>query len=205
MEGLMLVKRVPSPGLAVGREVAARNHLPAAKVSALGARAASASEGSAVEASAAKQSYKLSMGLRRLWPREGVASAEEGGEVTTPEKAEELKIETAAGEQRQDDWVSKILRVKSMWAEREERTANGDREASAVGDGDRCVGCGGSGVGEADDSEGCFVGDEVEEKMEFDRESFSRLLRRVPLLEMEVYSKMAYLGSLAYIVSMIKV
>ncbi|RWW46849.1 hypothetical protein BHE74_00047202 [Ensete ventricosum] len=215
MDGLMLMKGVPSTGLAVGRDVAARHHLPAAKVYALGPRAAAGSDGNTVEASApcvaAKRSYVFPLRLRRLWPDEGEAVADKGSdEVAAAEKVEksvaleeeEQEAVTEVAEHRRDNWVLKILRVTSMWAERGEPEAGGDREVAAVEDGDRCVGCESS---LEDGSEGCVVEDEEEEKKVFDRESFSRLLRRVSLAEAELYAKMAYLGSLAYIVSKIKV
>ncbi|CAD5171755.1 phospholipase A1 PLIP2, chloroplastic-like [Musa acuminata AAA Group] len=214
MDGLMLMKGVPSTGLAVGRDVASRHHLPAAKVYALGPRAAAGSGGNVVEASAAgvaaKRSYMFPLPLRRLWPDGGGAVADKGSDdVAAAEKVEksvaleeeEQEAVAEVAEHRRDNWVLKILRVTSMWAEREEPEAGGDREVAAVEDGDRCVGCESS---PEDGSEGCVVEDEEEEKMVFDRESFSRLLRRVSLVEAELYSKMAYLGSLAYIVSKIK-
>ncbi|CAL9753574.1 unnamed protein product [Musa acuminata subsp. burmannicoides] len=216
MDGLMLMKGVPSTGLAVGRDVASRHHLPAAKVCALGARAAAGSGGNAVEASAAgvaaKRSYMFPLPLRRLWPDGGGAVADKGSDdvaaaekveksVALEEEEEQQEAVAEVAEHRRDNWVLKILRVTSMWAEREEPEAGSDREVAAVEDGDRCVGCESS---PEDGSEGCVVEDEEEEKMVFDRESFSRLLRRVSLVEAELYAKMAYLGSLAYIVSKIK-
>ncbi|CAL9162268.1 unnamed protein product [Musa hybrid cultivar] len=216
MDGLMLMKGVPLTGLAVGRDVASRHHLPAAKVYALGPRAAAGSGGNVVEASAAgvaaKRSYMFPLPLRRLWPDGGGAVADKGSDdvaaaekveksVALEEEEEEQEAVAEVAENRRDNWVLKILRVTSMWAEREEPEAGGDREVAAVEDGDRCVGCESS---PEDGSEGCVVEDEEEEKMVFDRESFSRLLRRVSLVEAELYAKMAYLGSLAYIVSKIK-
>ncbi|CAL9178447.1 phospholipase A1 PLIP2, chloroplastic-like [Musa acuminata AAA Group] len=216
MDGLMLMKGVPSTGLAVGRDVASRHHLPAAKVCALGPRAAAGSGGNVVEASAAgvaaKRSYMFPLPLRRLWPDGGGAVADKGSDdvaaaekveksVALEEEEEQQEAVVEVAEHRRDNWVLKILRVTSMWAEREEPEAGGDREVAAVEDGDRCVGCESF---PEDGSEGCVVEDEEEEKMVFDRESFSRLLRRVSLVEAELYAKMAYLGSLAYIVSKIK-
>ncbi|RWV88453.1 hypothetical protein GW17_00049453, partial [Ensete ventricosum] len=130
-----------------------------------------------------------------------VAAAEKVEKSVALEEEEQEAV-TEVAEHRRDNWVLKILRVTSMWAEREEPEAGGDREVAAVEDGDRCVGCESS---LEDGSEGCVVEDEEEEKKVFDRESFSRLLRRVSLAEAELYAKMAYLGSLAYIVSKIKV
>ncbi|URD80467.1 Lipase (class 3), partial [Musa troglodytarum] len=213
MDGVMLMKGAPSRGLAVGRDVGARQHHPAAKVSTLGPRAAAgAGGGSAAEASGpaadARHSYMFPLRLDRLWPgrRGAVAGKRKASEETAvAERAEDSQVlKEVPAEQRSDNWVLKILRVRSVWAEREGAAAGGgDREAAAVEDGDRCVGCGSG--GHEDGSEGCVIdGVEEEEKLVFDRESFSRLLRRVSLVETELYAKMAYLGSLAYIVSKIK-
>ncbi|XP_064945320.1 phospholipase A1 PLIP2, chloroplastic isoform X2 [Musa acuminata AAA Group] len=213
MDGVMLMKGAPSPGLAVGRDVGARQHHPATKVSTLGPRAAAgAGGGSAAEASgpaaAARHSYMFPLRLDRLWPgrRGAVAGKRKGSEeAAVAERAEDSQVlKELPAEQRSDNWVLKILRVRSVWAEREASAAGGgDREAAAVEDGDRCVGCGSG--GHEDGSEGCVIdGVGKEEKLVFDRESFSRLLRRVSLVETELYAKMAYLGSLAYIVSKIK-
>ncbi|RWW83482.1 hypothetical protein BHE74_00008011 [Ensete ventricosum] len=216
MDGVMLMKGASSPGLAVGRDVGARQHHPAAKVSTLGPRAAAgAAGGSAVEASgppaAGRHSYVFPLRLDRLWPgrRGAVAGKRKGSvETTVAERAEDSQVlKEVPSEHRSDNWVLKILRARSVWAEREGAAAgDGDREAAAVEDGDRWVGCGSG--GHEDGSEGCVVDgveEEEKEKLVFDRESFSRLLRRVSLVETELYAKMAYLGSLAYIVSKIKV
>ncbi|RRT53190.1 hypothetical protein B296_00017790 [Ensete ventricosum] len=216
MDGVMLMKGASSPGLAVGRDVGARQHHPAAKVSTLGPRAAAgAGGGSAVEASgppaAGRHSYVFPLRLDRLWPgrRGAVAGKRKGSvETTVAERAGDSQVlKEVPSEHRSDNWVLKILRARSVWAEREGAAAgDGDREAAAVEDGDRWVGCGSG--GHEDGSEGCVVDgveEEEKEKLVFDRESFSRLLRRVSLVETELYAKMAYLGSLAYIVSKIKV
>ncbi|RWW23154.1 hypothetical protein GW17_00012617 [Ensete ventricosum] len=216
MDGVMLMKGASSPGLAVGRDVGARQHHPAAKVSTLGPRAAAgAGGGSAVEASgppaAGRHSYVFPLRLDRLWPgrRGAVAGKRKGSvETTVAERAEDSQVlKEVPSEHRSDNWVLKILKARSVWAEREGAAAgDGDREAAAVEDGDRWVGCGSG--GHEDGSEGCVVDgveEEEKEKLVFDRESFSQLLRRVSLVETELYAKMAYLGSLAYIVSKIKV
>lgn len=96
-------------------------------------------------------------------------------------------------------WVLKILRVGSLFAEGEQKkreaidgALEGDEMEMDVNGDDRCVDC------------GCACGDE-ETTAEFDRESFSRLLRRASLMETRLYAKMSYLGSLAYCIPRIKV
>ncbi|KAL8557847.1 hypothetical protein ACS0TY_005084 [Phlomoides rotata] len=54
-------------------------------------------------------------------------------------------------------------------------------------------------------NEECVVcDDEDDEQIEFDRESFSKLLRKVPLAESRLYAQLSYLGSLAYAIPKIK-
>ncbi|CBI36930.3 unnamed protein product, partial [Vitis vinifera] len=85
---------------------------------------------------------------------------------------------SAASEGRSESWVMKILHVRSRWRE---------QEASV-----ECC-------------DGCRVDDEEEKKeVQFDRDSFSRLLRRVSLPEAKLYAQMSYLGNLAYTIPRIK-
>ncbi|WOL10292.1 hypothetical protein Cni_G19047 [Canna indica] len=203
MDGLMLMKGAPSPGLVVG----VQHHQPTAKVIALGSRAAAVGGGRALETST-RRSYMFPFRLWRLWPGGREALAEKGSKVAAAanvedseaRKGERLTAATAA-EQRGSNWLLKILRVSSMWS-KNEQVARGAQEEVFLEEADTCVGCGNR--CQEDGSEGCVVDGDGEENMVFDRESFSRLLRRVSLVEAELYAKMAYLGSLAYMVSKIK-
>lgn len=60
--------------------------------------------------------------------------------------------------------------------------------------------------GDDDDNEECDVCrvDEEEDQVQFDRDSFSKLLRRVSLAEAKLYAQMSYLGHLAYSIPKIK-
>ncbi|XP_008781074.1 phospholipase A1 PLIP2, chloroplastic [Phoenix dactylifera] len=219
MDGLRLIRGIAAPGFAVGVDARGHHHHPPAKVSAVAPRGAGGG-GSAVETTAvpSQQSYLFPRPLRRLWPGAGGGGLEAGREeIVVEEKTggeEEAVAEAAAAavNRRRGNWVLNILRVRSLWAEEgegermveereeEEKVMDGDDPAvAAVDEGDRCVGCGG-----ADDSEGCVVGEGNEEPMVFDRESFSRLLRKVSLAEVEIYAKMSYLGNLAYIIPKMK-
>ncbi|XP_010556701.1 PREDICTED: uncharacterized protein LOC104825944 [Tarenaya hassleriana] len=104
------------------------------------------------------------------------------------------------------NWVLKILHVNSTWRD-DEKKNNGDEveeeeeQEEGVDDAVSCV----------DDGDGCDVcsiddddDDDKEKKFQFDRESFSRLLKRVSLNEAKLYAQLSYLGSLAYSVSKIK-
>ncbi|KAL5069049.1 hypothetical protein RYX36_019936 [Vicia faba] len=99
------------------------------------------------------------------------------------------------GEGRRENWVLKILHVKSVWkGERgNEREGTENGENNGGGDDEVCDGC----AVENDD-------DEKGEDFEFDRGSFSKMLRRVSLAEARLYAQMSHLGSLAYSIPNIK-
>ncbi|CAL9213449.1 unnamed protein product [Arabidopsis halleri] len=116
--------------------------------------------------------------------------------------AEETAVEMDT-ERRNGSWVLKILDVQSMWRDREEEEEDEDDDEEEE-DEDEDV--------ESDDAVygGCDVcsvleddGDEAN-KFQLDRESFTKLLRRVTLPESKLYAQMSYLGNLAYSISKIK-
>lgn len=103
------------------------------------------------------------------------------------------------------NWVLKILQVKSLWEDDRKGSFDGvneevrkEGEAALVNDEEEeCDVCR---AGDDDDEE-----EEVGEKeIKFDRDSFSRLLRRASLAEAKMYEKMSYLGNLAYCIPDIK-
>ncbi|XP_058083026.1 phospholipase A1 PLIP2, chloroplastic-like [Magnolia sinica] len=105
---------------------------------------------------------------------------------------------------RSGNWVLKILRIGSLWAaekarksntveERKDNEATSDRSCC-----DCCCCCGEEG------SDVCGVGYGEEEVEGFERESFSKMLRRVSLAEARAYAQMSYLGNLAYRIPKIK-
>lgn len=104
------------------------------------------------------------------------------------------------------NWVLKILHVTSLWKDREEMeqeqgqglekqmdaAVNGqpnDNREDLDEDEEEC--------------EACKINDDDE--IEFDGDSFSRLLRKVSLAEAKLYAQMSYLGTLAYCIPKIKV
>ncbi|EHA8591533.1 phospholipase A1 PLIP2, chloroplastic [Cocos nucifera] len=224
MDGLRLIRGIAAPGFAVGVDPCGHHHYPPAKVSAVAPYVASGG-GSGVETTAvpSQQSYLFLRPLRRLWPgagggglevgREEVVVEEKTGGLEEAEEEEEEEAAAAAVDRRRGNWVLNILRVRSLSAgeveeerragevEEEEKVVDGDDQAvAALEEGDRCVGCGG-----ADESGGgCVVGEGNDEPMVFDRESFSRLLRKASLAEVELCAKMSSLGKLAYIIPKIK-
>ncbi|WJZ90443.1 hypothetical protein VitviT2T_009586 [Vitis vinifera] len=151
-------------------------------------------------------SFKYS--LKSLWPGgKGyyaigiddavlVDNGEKGGDAV-----EEGVSGSAASEGRSESWVMKILHVRSRWRE-QEASVEVDQKSECDDDHED----------DGDDEEeeekccdGCRVDDEEEKKeVQFDRDSFSRLLRRVSLPEAKLYAQMSYLGNLAYTIPRIK-
>ncbi|KAK1279172.1 hypothetical protein QJS04_geneDACA007122 [Acorus gramineus] len=143
-----------------------------AKVSAVSGSGMSSSERAPQAAAGAPRARPYtnvkSWQMRRLWP--GNDEGAHGGEE-----------EVGRG-----NWVLKILRVGSIWAGRGKGVVlEGEEEEEVEETIGRSGCCGGDG------SEGCDVGEE--EEMEFDRDSFSKLLRRVSLVEAKLYAKLSYL------------
>ncbi|KAJ8623334.1 hypothetical protein MRB53_031863 [Persea americana] len=202
---------ISAPHVAVPGGLDLRTH--PAQVSALGRGTGvpATSNGIAVESPAtAKSSFTAP--LRSLWPATGERrndgnapedSVVDGGEREGEEEeveGEEFEVPPRS-EKRRGNWVLKILHITSLWSDRRRRSEEeGQREEQeddvVVSDPSRCSCC------DEDDSDLCRVGEGKEEK--FDKESFSRLLRRVSLVEAKVYAQMSYLGSLAYSIPKIK-
>nr|POF04930.1 lipase [Quercus suber] len=117
------------------------------------------------------------------------------------EQEEEEEEEDFHKREKIENWVLKILHVRSLWKERAEaglvleveKEEKVEQEGVAVGE------------EEEEDCELCSVADHDDEKqVGFDRDSFSRLLRRVSLAEARLYAQMSYLGNLAYSIPKIK-
>ncbi|CAN8295889.1 unnamed protein product [Cochlearia groenlandica] len=118
--------------------------------------------------------------------------------------AEETAAVDLETERRNGSWVLKILDVQSMWRdedeeneedkdENDEEEEEDEEEVLAEEDG----GCGDvCSILEDDGDKG--------NKFHLDRESFSKLLKRVSLQESKLYAQMSYLGNLAYSISKIK-
>uniref|UniRef100_A0A7C9EK65 Galactolipase n=1 Tax=Opuntia streptacantha TaxID=393608 RepID=A0A7C9EK65_OPUST len=107
------------------------------------------------------------------------------------------------------NWVLKILHVNSLWLSEKQGKAGGE-EGESEGQNGNCPPSSSSSSSCSDDNEeggGCRVCDDDDErgKLEFDRDSFSKLLKKVSLAEARLYAQMSYLGSLAYEIPKIKV
>ncbi|XP_019163527.1 PREDICTED: uncharacterized protein LOC109159869 isoform X2 [Ipomoea nil] len=102
-------------------------------------------------------------------------------------------VKRRAAEQK-DSWVMKILRVRSL--------RNGGHKSCGLGNSEAAKIEGRiSDAGE--ESDVCAVDDD-DDKIEFDRDSFSKLLCRVSLKEAKLYARLSYLGNLAYSIPQIK-
>lgn len=118
----------------------------------------------------------------------------DSGDSRTPIAEEET-------ERRNGSWVLKILDVQSLWRdgeviEEEDDEEEEDEEEEPNDDV----------LSPEDDEDGCDVSSILEDdKFKLDRDSFSKLLKRVSLPESKLYAQMSYLGNLAYSISKIKV
>jgi len=104
--------------------------------------------------------------------------------------AENVNRVVEEGDGQNGNWVFKVFDLNSVWKE-EKKSGDNDEEECDV----------------------CRVDEEVDEEddenedeeIKFDRESFSRMLRRVTLVEARMYAHMSHLGNLAYSIPNIKV
>ncbi|KAA8549100.1 hypothetical protein F0562_000784 [Nyssa sinensis] len=149
--------------------------------------------------------------LRSLWPGGGkrydAMSVDDA--VLVEEKEQEKggvvgSGDGDSGEGQKGNWVLKILHVKSLWRAEgkggiEELIEKTEEETGAVND----QNCQHSDYGDQE-CDVCRVDDDGDDKIEFDRDSFSKLLRRVSLAEARLYAQMSYLGTLAYSIPQIK-
>ena len=115
----------------------------------------------------------------------------DSGDSRTP-IAEETETE-----RRNGSWVLKILDVQSLWRDGEvqedEEDEDEDEDEEELND-----------VVSPEEDGGCDVSYE-ENRFKLDRDSLSKLLKRVSLPESKLYAQMSYLGNLAYSISKIKV
>ncbi|CAH8336673.1 unnamed protein product [Eruca vesicaria subsp. sativa] len=116
--------------------------------------------------------------------------------------AEETPAVEMETERRNGSWVLKILDVQSLWrdgeviVEEEKEEDDEDEEEEVKGEANDAV-------SPEEEDGGCDVCYE-ENKFKLDRDSFSKLLKRVSLHESKLYAQMSYLGNLAYSISKIK-
>ncbi|XP_058740685.1 phospholipase A1 PLIP2, chloroplastic-like [Vicia villosa] len=100
--------------------------------------------------------------------------------------AKNMVVAETEGEGKNANWIFKVFDLNSVW--------RGGRESGDDDDDDDDEECDVCSVGE----------DEDEEEVWFDRESFSRMLRRVTLVEARMYAHLCHLGNFAYSIPNIK-
>ena len=136
--------------------------------------------------------------LESLWPAQRANRTFSGlsldDAVLTDNVETKTDGEDGGAESQRGNWVLKILHVKSVWkGEQGNEKEGADNSDQSNGDDDEvCATCA------VDDD------DEKKEDFEFDKDSFSKMLRRVSLAEAKLYAQMSHLGSLAYSIPNIK-
>lgn len=98
------------------------------------------------------------------------------------------------------NWIERLLQIRSHWRIKQQK---GGIESEIYADHDETAEsfCGG-------DDGGCEVDyyeSEDEGELSFDTESFSRFLVQVPLSNTKVFSQLAFLSNMAYVIPEIKV
>ncbi|KAJ9171745.1 hypothetical protein P3X46_015064 [Hevea brasiliensis] len=194
-----------APSISVSGALEARSN--ASQVSAV-AREKSTTVAAAPPQKAASM-FSFRYPLQSLWPGGGQSNRYKGVAVDDAVLVDHVETRNGTGEDAQDrtmgssegrkgNWVLKILHVRSLWKEEEEqrsRSGEGPIEGASNDAVDN---------EEEEECDVCRVEDDDDKEIEFDTDSFSRLLRKVSLAEAKLYSQMAYLGSLAYTIPKIK-
>ncbi|KAG2320292.1 hypothetical protein Bca4012_053357 [Brassica carinata] len=118
-----------------------------------------------------------------------------GGIASRKPMAEEASAVEMETERRNGSWIlKKILDVQSMWRDGEvEEDEDDDDQGDEELDDDVLS------EDEDEDEDG-----DKEDRFQMQRESFSKLLKRVSLSESKLYAQLSYLGNLAYSISNIK-
>lgn len=121
-----------------------------------------------------------------------------GGGMRLVEPAEESDEEVVAGseeegigQEKRANWVARILELRRRWRDRQHKV-DGVEEEDKEG-------------GEEDGYCGVSYESEEEEEGEWDRESFESLLGRVPWSDEKLFSQLAFLCDMAYVIPEIKV
>ena len=103
------------------------------------------------------------------------------------------------------NWVERLMEIRSHWRRRQQEPQDekdGDFDEIEVIDEGEIDGC---------DCDGCEVSysseeeAEEEEKRPLDRESFSRFLMAVPWSDTKLFSQLAFLCNIAYVIQDIRV
>ncbi|XP_061353018.1 phospholipase A1 PLIP1, chloroplastic [Gastrolobium bilobum] len=106
----------------------------------------------------------------------------------TVESSEEERVNRA-------NWVQRLMEIKKHWRNRlPKESMDPDMTCNMY---DEC---------DCDDDNVCVVGYEEEDEQEvtYDRDSFSKFLVQVPWSDTKLYSQLAFLGNMAYVIPQIK-
>ncbi|KVI12453.1 uncharacterized protein LOC112508004 [Cynara cardunculus var. scolymus] len=124
-------------------------------------------------------------------------------DAVSVDRKEETKEEIES-DGKNENWVLKILHVRSMWNEtKDSRIKEEDQQGENLSV-DHEFNHQDEVSLDEEECDACRVDDDDDDKIEFDKNSFSKLLRRVSLAEARLYCQMSYLGSLAYSIPKIK-
>ncbi|KAK8654489.1 hypothetical protein V6N13_128454 [Hibiscus sabdariffa] len=114
---------------------------------------------------------------------------------------ESMENDDEETEVKRANWVNRLMEIHSRWKHRQlEVGVDGVEIYDENENGDN-----GDGDAEEDDDGGCEVNyDTEEEEVKYDRESFSKLLAKVPLSDTKLFSRLAFLCNIAYVIPEIK-
>ncbi|KAK1412497.1 hypothetical protein QVD17_33797 [Tagetes erecta] len=101
------------------------------------------------------------------------------------------------------NWVLRVLQVRSLWKTEDSNNNNNNRIQELNEEDGNCENDDDNQILIDQECDTCKVDDD-NDTMEFDKDSFSKLLLTVSLDEARLYAKMAYLGSLSYTIPKIK-
>jgi len=117
-------------------------------------------------------------------------------ELDNYELADEGAGEMEIGKEKRVNWIERLLEIRSSWREKQQKDdGDDDDDDDDDEDGEDCEG-------------GCEVDysdDEEDRNVTINRESFSRLLRRVSFSDTKLYSQLAFLCNMAYVIQEINV
>lgn len=104
-------------------------------------------------------------------------------------------------EVKRANWVERLLEIRSLWRNRQQKEVVD--EDGVCGGEEQTGDCSCE-----EDESGCVVSYDSEDghgEVRYDRESFSRILSRVPTSDIKLFSKLAFLSNIAYVIPEIKV
>ena len=108
---------------------------------------------------------------------------------------EENLVNSSEGEERKrSNWVERLSELRSHWRDRQQKESVDKDEA-----------CEGIDIGDCDYCTVDYSAEEEEVEVKHNRESFSRLLVRVPWSDTKLFSKLAFLSNMAYVIPEMKV